>query len=162
MNWPKHIEASLARLGAFLRETSWYGRENELVNLFAHQFLASGEVHPAQLGIEVAVKQLRREGGKALVRKDLVIWNRPNETVWVNGTPVNDPAAVVEFKVNDHEKCAPDIQWLTEYTQKYPRVLGYSVCGFLKKDRGVSFVRVSNGRKHTTMAVPEDVLPRVT
>jgi hypothetical protein len=119
-------------------------------------------VHPPQLGIEVAVKQLQREGGKALVRKDLVIWNRPNETVWVNGNPVNDPAAVVEFKVNDHKKCAPDLQWLVEYTQKHPNVLGYSVCGFLEEDRGVSFIRVSNGQRQKVMGAPEDVLPRVT
>jgi hypothetical protein len=162
MNWPDQIEASLGRLGAFLRDTPWYGRENELVNLFAHQFLASDRVHPAQIGIEVAVKQLEREGGKALVRKDLVVWNSPNETVWVNGHPTNDPAVVIEFKVNDHKKCAPDIQWLVDYTLKYPSVLGYSVCGFLKDYRGVSFIRISKGAKHKVVGAPEDVLPRVS
>jgi len=164
-NWADPIDAALLGLGRFLRSSDWHGRENELVNLFAHSFLAgsrgpTGAIHAAQLGIEVAVKQLDLPGAKNVVRKDLVLWNKPNETVWVKGAATNVPAAVVEFKVNDNRKCTPDLEWLTAYTSLYPSVLGYSVCGFIEERRGVSFVRISKGTKSAALFAPDDVLPR--
>ena len=146
--WIATLERALDDLGQFLRESDWYGRENELVNLFAHTFLLkdpSNGIQASQLGIEVAVKQLHREGGKALVRKDLVIWGEPNQTVWIGATPINNPAVIVEFKANDERKCASDILWLKSFTKKYPEVLGYSVCGFLAGKRGVSYKRIKRG-----------------
>jgi hypothetical protein len=144
-----------------LLESEWYGRENELVNLFAHSFLVGrqgldGPIEARQLGIEVAVKQIGRNGGKALVRKDLVVWNQPNQTVWAKGAPTNDPAAIVEFKVNDKSKCAPDLVWLRNYTTLYPSVVGFSVCGFVKELRGVSFVRILKGNSGAPLFAPSD------
>lgn len=164
-DWTKCIDGALMDFGQFLRDSDWYGRENELVNLFAHSFLRGrvgpdGPINVAQLGIEVAVKQLDEIKGKEVVRKDLVLWNKPNETVWVDRKPLNQPIAVIEFKVNDDKKCSPDIEWLTAYTRSNPGVLGYSVCGFIREHRGVSFMRFSQGVRDYQSFSPSDVLPR--
>jgi len=152
-------------LGRFLRDSEWYGRENELVNLFAHSFLSGrlgpdGPVHVAQLGIEVAVKQLKEIDGKDVVRKDLVVWSKPNETLWLNRESVNKPIAVIEFKRKNERECLPDHEWLTAYTKANPGVLGYSVCGFIEQHRGVSFMRFAGGSKQFHSFSPDDVLPR--
>lgn len=156
--WAKCIEGALLELGRFLMDSEWYGRENELVNLFAHSFLAGsagpqGPVLPAQIGIEVAVKQLARPGGKDLVRKDLVVWNAPKETAWSRGVVANTPAAIVEFKVNDRKKCGPDLEWLSAYTTLYPTVVGYSVCGHIRDARGVWFIPIIKGTRGTAQRV---------
>jgi hypothetical protein len=39
MIWQIIIERSLRGLDSFLKESTWRGRENEVVNLFAHSFL---------------------------------------------------------------------------------------------------------------------------
>lgn len=149
------IEERLTALALFLRSSDWYGRENELVNLFAHSFL-SHAIDPTRIGIEVAVMQLPRDGGKALVRKDLVIWGSPNETVWRNRVPANDPVAVIEFKVNNSAKCAPDLEWLCAYTIAHPTVLGYSVCGYLKADRAIAYTKVERGSAYAPKIAPAD------
>jgi hypothetical protein len=156
--WAECIEAALLDFGRFLMDSDWYGRENELVNLFAHSFLAgsagpSGPVLSAQLGIEVAVRQLARPGGKALVRKDLVVWSTPKETVWSKGVATNTPAAIVEFKINNRKKCDYDLEWLSAYTKLYPSVVAYSVCGHVEEPRGVWFVPVINGKKGAAQRV---------
>lgn len=163
--WTKCIDDALMDLGQFLRDSDWYGRENELVNLFAHSFLRgrtgpNGPIDVAQLGIEVAVRQLDDIQGKEVVRKDLVVWSKPNETAWVGRKPLNRPIAVIEFKVNDDRKCSPDIEWLTAYTRTNPGVLGYSVCGFIQEHRGVSFMRFAGGVRDYQSSSPGDVLPR--
>lgn len=159
--WAPTIEAALRDLGGFLQESAWEGRENEFVNLFAHAFLLhpkqGGAIQPGQIGIEVAVRQLRVEDDKTMkkvVRKDLVLWNRPNETLWLKGEAVNDPAAVIEFKVNDHRKCSENVEWLRAFTARFPSVLGYSVCGFLQQSRGVWYARISGGQVQMEESVP--------
>ncbi|VUZ86544.1 hypothetical protein MELA_02948 [Candidatus Methylomirabilis lanthanidiphila] len=76
-------------------------------------------------------------------------------------SPKNDPAVMVEFKINDNRKCVPDIEWLCSFTRIYPEVSGYSVCGFVTESRGVSYKRIEQGRVDFESAVPSDVLPRV-
>ena len=101
----------------------------------------------AQIGIEVAVKQLPSSKGKDLVRKDLVIWEKGNQTVWNEDLKaVNDPVSILEWKVNSESKCKVDVEWLMEFTKTYPRVLGYSVCAFIKDKRGISYKRIENGK----------------
>ena len=149
-SWERIIEESLNSLGSFLAESTWCGRENEVVNLFAHHFLmrhlGKGPfMDPSQIGIEVAVQQIPRAGGKKLVRKDLVLWNRPLETVWKDDAIKNLPAVILEWKTGKATRCDADIEWLLEYTKTYPDVHGYSVCAFLKDMRGVRFRKVSRG-----------------
>ena len=150
----KIIEESMIQMSDFLSSSNWFGRENEVVNLFAHKFLLQnfdGSIlqHPTQIGIEVAVKQIDSSSprSKALVRKDLVIWPTEYQTVWnETGQPSNVPLAVIEWKVNDIQKCKYDIEWLFKFTKEYPSVLGYSACAFVKNRRIVTFKRIKNGK----------------
>jgi hypothetical protein len=64
MNRREILQGAFGQLDSFLKTADWHGRENEVVNLFAHRFLA--EQVPAQgplrslrqVGIEVAVRQV--------------------------------------------------------------------------------------------------------
>ena len=146
------LETCFYELGEYLKSSSWFGREHEVVNLFVLQFLVNqiGKgplILPTQIGIEVTVKQLPGENRKNLVNKDLVIWPKQYQVVWnTKKQPINVPLAIVEWKVNSINKCSYDINWLKEYTQLYPSVIGYSVCAFIEKERGVSFKRIENGK----------------
>lgn len=147
----KIIEKALGELNDYLQQTPWYGREGETVNLFVHAFLTKhlgqeGFTSLSQIGIEVSVKQLAAAKRKKLVRKDLVIWEKEKQTVWdKKRAPVNDPLAILEWKVNSLFLCQGDIEWLKQYTKIYPKVTGYSVCAFLKDQRGVSYRKIKNG-----------------
>jgi hypothetical protein len=148
--WESSIEDSLKELSAFLADSNWFGRENEIINLFAHRFLLAqlnkGPLTDlSQIGIEVAVKQLPRARGKKLVRKDLVLWNHPLETVWADGTAFNSPAAILEWKTGKITYCETDISWLQAYTQIYPQVLGYSICAFIGDKRGIWYRKIKKG-----------------
>lgn len=152
--WHQIIENSLNELSCFLNSNHWRGRENEVVNLFAHRFLWShlGEgpfIDPSQIGIEVAVKQIPRTGCKKLVRKDLVLWNKPLETVWGTEKGFNAPAVIMEWKADKIAKCAIDLRWLQAFTRLNTQVLGYSVCAFLEQERRITFYRVSKGKVET-------------
>jgi hypothetical protein len=147
----KIIEMALKDLSEFLEKTNWYGRENEVVNLFAHRFLTKyiGKellLSLDQIGIEVAVKQLPSEKGKELVRKDLVIWKCGDTSVWNENREIaNDPLAIIEWKVNNISRCEYDISWLQEYSKIYPNILSYSVCAFIKENRRVEYSKVNGG-----------------
>jgi len=146
--WKRIIESALHDLHVYLTdpECPWRGRENEVVNLFAHDFLAvqvsqSGPLASlSQVGIEVAVKQV--DGSKNLVRKDLVIWPRPRMTQW---SDEHGPAVIVEWKRDNVQKCDKDVDWLRKFTQAFPETIGFSVCAYLKKRAGVSCVVVEEG-----------------
>ena len=103
-------------------------------------------IDPSQIGIEVAVKQISKAGGKKLVRKDLVLWNHPLETVWGTGATLNSPAAILEWKTEKIAKCTADIDWLQAYTEIYPNVLGYSICAFIGNKRGIWLRKVTKGQ----------------
>jgi hypothetical protein len=146
------IEIAINDLDDYLKKSNWYGRENEVVNLFAHSFLSkyvgrNNFTSISQIGIEVAVKQLPLLNGKKLVRKDLVIWGQERQTVWDNNhKAVNDPIAVLEWKVNSISKCDGDIEWLKKFTKSFPKATGYSICAFINDKRGVSYKKIKNGK----------------
>jgi hypothetical protein len=130
MSWLQLIQNAVDQLDAFLKSSPWVGRENEVVNLFAHRFLASvistdGPLRSMrQIGIEVAVRQLAT-AKKQYVRKDLVIWPVEDMTVWTgDGTP----AVIVEWKTNDSEACKQDVAWLRAFCAANPNTLGVSLC----------------------------------
>ena len=146
------IQTAINELNNFLKETNWYGRENEVVNLFAHTFLTKhigreeSFTSMYQIGIEVAVKQITSQDGKKLVRKDLVIWKKKNQTVWNdNREPINDPIAILEWKVNSLSKCDVDIEWLKKFTTLHSDITGYSICAFVNGERGASYKKIING-----------------
>ncbi len=100
------LKAAFQEFATELRRDAPFARENELVNLFAFGPLIRQATpraplaDPAQVGVEVAVRQyLKGKGAKAAVRKDLVIWERPRQTAWsATGEFADSPLAVVEWK----------------------------------------------------------------
>ncbi len=145
--WQTIAERSLVRLDEFLKESSWCGRENEVVNLFAHHFLVSevtshGPLRSiSQISIEVAVPQVTTSR-KRYVRKDLVIWPQPLMTAWPEGS---FPAIIMEWKRDDPSACTSDIEWLSLFTARYPQTLGVAVCAFISGVRGVEWTIVKEG-----------------
>ncbi len=146
------LDAIIAQsLGSFYQVISgdWWGRENEMVNLYAFCCLA-GCVKPntifydiGQIGIEVTVRQLppneQHKGRRGTVRKDLVIWEKPGMTLWEKKLPDNEPVAVMEWKVNhflnrrkhqkNRDEYRGDIDWLRETSArvKMEGFVGYAV-----------------------------------
>ncbi len=147
-----------AELNAVIRESlwsfyedisgEWCGREREAVSLFAFGHLAKhcGPGKPlfslAQIGIEVAVRQLKRNEQHPrrgpTVCKDLVIWPHAKMTLWdAKGERKNEPFAVMEWKVNysfgqrAHNKNRlehqTDVQWLKETSERVTGFVGYAV-----------------------------------
>ena len=162
MTWESTIEDSLNNLSCFLNESVWFGRENEIINIFAHRFLLAqlnkGPLTDlSQIGIEVAVRQIQKPGGKKLVRKDLVLWNHPLDTVWVNRAAVNSPAAILEWKTGKIAKCEADISWLLAYTAVFPQVLGYSICACTGERRGIWFRKIKKGHVGRTLFFGDNV-----
>jgi hypothetical protein len=141
------IMLALTEFTSDLRSRVWYGRENELVNWFAHGHLLrvrsrNGHgVDPLQVGIEVAVPQIagtsRRR--KPDVRKDLVVWHQPRATCWsAPRLHAEAPLAVLEWKSMNNvgvaeseprkrREFAHDVEWLCSATEHFPDLLGYAV-----------------------------------
>jgi len=146
--WQALIETQLQALDQFLKQSTWYGRENELVNLFAHEFLprAVSDSCPlkslTQIGIEVAVRQVTGSC-KRFVRKDLVLWPFPQMTAWPDGSP---PAAIIEWKRGTTAGHPRDIKWLALYTGQYPQTVGVAVCVALDGKRQVNWTVIREGR----------------
>jgi hypothetical protein len=147
MMWQIIVERSLYGLDKFLKKSDWKGRENEVVNLFAHSFLAR-EVKDegpltsiSQVAIEVAVPQVTGSC-KKYVRKDLVIWPRPLMTAWSEDSL---PAVIMEWKRDAPSACMRDIEWLSVFTGRHPQTLGVSVCARLSGVRGMEWVIVKDG-----------------
>ena len=151
MSWESIIDESLKRLNTFLQKGNWFGRENEIINLFAHHFLIEQMnrgplLALSQIGIEVAVRQVPQAGKKKLVRKDLVLWRDPLQTVWESGRAVNNPAVILEWKTNNTKRCDVDIEWLLAYTRLHPQVLGYSLCVFMKGKKDIWCRKIRRGK----------------
>jgi hypothetical protein len=127
------IENSLVDFLKKIKKNKWVGRENEAINFFAFsnlikRFNKSNVIlrDPAQIGIEVAVPQLRGKGKKE-VRKDLVIWNKPGMTNW---NKCGQPIVIMEWKFRAFPKqrkksSSYDIHWLKSFSRK--NFIGYSV-----------------------------------
>jgi len=146
-----------ASLRSFYADISqdWWGRENEMVNLFAWSHLAKQVrantifSNVGQIGIEVAVRQLPKEvllkihptsqRPKSDVRKDLVIWPSARMSLWKANLPGNEPLAIMEWKVNHflnraaHQKNRRDylldVEWLRETSARdgMRSFIGYAV-----------------------------------
>ena len=125
------------------------GREREAVSRYAFAHLVKC-CHPhtvlhdsAQIGIEVAVRQLKRSVdypnvGKT-VCKDLVIWPAPNMLLWKADVPHFEPLAVMEWKMihvfdrpadrrRKAEDYESDIQWLEHKARAVgSEFVGYAV-----------------------------------
>lgn len=95
---------------------------------------------PAQIGIEVAVPQVSdfTDGArhKAVVRKDLVIWHKPEITCWDGNKQIaNYPLAIIEWKLHGFRKprkgqfknSSVDLLWLQKFSKDREDFIGYAV-----------------------------------
>src|SRR6266481_656665 len=138
-------------LTAFYQQlvSGWIGREREMVSYFAFGFLVprcspQSAIHdPAQIGMEVAVKQMADTADpkrKNNVCKDLVIWPKPAMNLWNQGQMnANIPLCITEWKcVNPSKRLTAelklklkelqgDTEWLSDFTRRNLNVLGYSI-----------------------------------
>lgn len=131
-----------------LSTSTWYGRERELVSLFVLGHLVplcsanSILQKPTQIGIEVAVPQLKGRSGKrkkSRVCKDVVIWPKPSMTCWGHhGSERCYPLAVLEWKSLNRNDCrtvcakkrhehTTDLRWLTAMSSLASPFVGYAI-----------------------------------
>jgi len=146
----KIIESALKDLSEFLKNSNWFGREHEVITLFVLKFLRSYTnnkvLRLSQISIESSVQQIKNKG-KKLVNKDLVIWETPYGTVWdQHRKTTNIPLYILEWKVNNPQKCIHDIKWLKSYTAIYQNVIGYSCCAYITDLRGIEFWKIQKSK----------------
>jgi hypothetical protein len=121
---------------SWLRANTWHGKEHDCVNLFVHKFLFSrisptGPIVDAtQIGIETGVPQAPGLGLTKAVRKDLVIWPRPEMTTWDREfNAVHYPLAIIEWKARRNKSPKPlifpyDLDWITKYSSHREDFIG--------------------------------------
>lgn len=155
------IERSLKEFISYVRNQSWFGRENEAVNLYAFGFLLrqlskKGPLFdPTQIGIEVGVAPTPK-GPNSRVRKDLAIWPRPAMNCWFPTLDLpNYPVAILEWKVRRPEAPTPrgkkhDIEWLTAHTSIHEYCVGYTVdLNLIKQPAMLNVLRFYQGQSET-------------
>lgn len=130
------LKEAFSAYESWLGASTWRGKEHDCVNLFVHRFLyprisPTGPIcDPSQIGIETGIPQGAGLGKKQAVRKDLVIWPRPEMTTWNHEWKAeNFPMAVIEWKARRKKSQAPlifpyDLDWITKYTQIRKDLLG--------------------------------------
>jgi hypothetical protein len=129
------VRESLSRFVEGIFQNRWLGREREAISLYAFGYLQnyckseSFLRDPTQIGIEVAVPQLKQQKRKNQVCKDLVIWPEPGTTCWdQNWQPVHHPVAILEWKANSTKVSEKDVDWLREFSTDLENFIGYALC----------------------------------
>ena len=134
---------------------SWWGKEREAVSLYAFGYLIkqcraeSVLYDPAQIGIEVRVPKPESFGAKKEVCKDIVIWPQPGMTCWdKQRKSVQEPLAVMEWKVNEPRVSDYDLEWLCAFSAARPSFTGYALCLNLNSPNfRLHCIRIQNSKK---------------
>jgi hypothetical protein len=148
------IRQSLLEFKSHVFERPWWGREREAISLYAFGYLQqhckSGSFlfDPTQIGIEMAVPQIKSTNSKEQVCKDLVIWPQPFMTCWnEKKVPCLYPTVIMEWKANKSVVSADDVRWLQSYSTQLPDFVGYAVClDLLKRSFELSCSRICKGK----------------
>jgi hypothetical protein len=151
-----------------IRRRRWFGRENEAINFFVFGHLLdhidpNGPFHdPAQVGIEVAVKQVSgRKCAKEKVRKDLVIWRKPGDNYWIRGRKrARPPLAIIEWKVIRNKPVKAnsryDIDWLKTFTGAHRKTVGFAISARVEGARSVAlWTRIQKGEIIDSGTIPD-------
>jgi hypothetical protein len=136
------IRSALTSLIEDISAGDWTGRrEREVVSLFCVGHLIQ-RVRPdtflhdlRQISIEVPVPQVTgqvsrtgKPSSKTQVCKDVVIWPKPRMTCWDgNGKPTVRPTSIIEWKHNEGDVFAYDVDWLREFSMGSEDFVGYAV-----------------------------------
>ncbi len=145
----KFLKNILTDFFSEIQKDEWVGKERELVSRFAFSKLVSNInsipefYNPAQIGIEVRVKQTPGLNKKEFVCKDLIIWKEPNSTAW---TTNNIPLVIMEWKHNNGEPYKNDITWLEEYTDLNKSCFGIAVNIDTKKQYQLTATLIEKGK----------------
>lgn len=130
-----------------IQQEKWIGKERELISRFVFTKLIelAGKhplfVSPAQIGIEVRVKQVKGFE-KEFVCKDLIIWKDKNQTVWSKD---NVPLFILEWKHNNGKPSKYDVEWLKKYTAEHPDCIGITLNVQTTPEYALSTVTVESG-----------------
>jgi hypothetical protein len=126
----KELKRMLLEFIQEIESEGWFGKEHELVSRFGFSKLAKNIgccealFDVAQISVEVRVLQIPGERRKREVSKDLVIWKKPNQTVW---SEENVPLCIIEWKHGKKRLSQYDIDWLKDYTEINPGCFGIAV-----------------------------------
>jgi hypothetical protein len=151
----EHILRMLNEFIIEIKNEQWFGKERELVSRFAFSKLIKNIgcceqlFDPAQIAIEVRVKQIT-ENGKKEVCKDLIIWSQPNQTVWGK---YNVPLCIMEWKHRNKLPYEYDIDWLEKYTSVYKDCFGIALNVENEGNYQLKAVLVEDGRRQDTIHV---------
>jgi hypothetical protein len=119
-------------------EKGWFAKERDCVNRFVMGHLVprcspgAPIEHPAQIGMEIAVKMPDGRGSRPASPKDIVIWDSPFGTCWTpEMEPLHAPLAVLEWKsqhpTGPSQNTSNDEAWLRDFCEQNPASDGYSV-----------------------------------
>lgn len=158
----KIVMKQLVIFEADINRTLWIGREREAISLFVFGYLINAcnknsvLKEPTQIGIEVAVPQLKESGRKETVCKDLVIWSKPRLTCWNSDkNPTMFPLCILEWKFNKQREVETDVDWLCKFSHGRDSFIGYSVhLRYLDSKYTVEIKKIYNG-------IQESVMPNV-
>jgi hypothetical protein len=155
------IRSALSSLIEDISSGDWTGRrEREVVSLFCIGHLVQ-HCRPdtflhdlRQISIEVPVPQVNGQVGrtgktssKTQVCKDVVIWPKPRMTCWDdNGKPTVRPTSIIEWKHNEGDAFAYDVDWLREFSMNSADFVGYAVS---TNQRGLHTFRLSCTRVYS-------------
>jgi hypothetical protein len=145
----QHIFRMLNEFIVEIKNEQWFGKERELVSRFAFSKLVKNVgcceelFDPAQIAIEVRVKQIK-ENGKKEVCKDLIIWSQPNQTVWGDH---NFPLCIMEWKHRNKLPYEYDVDWLEKYTASYENCFGIALNVENEGQYQLKAVLVERGRR---------------
>lgn len=133
------VEESLRAFTRDVFREGWRGKEHDCVNRYVHGYLLNhcSQDGPlteyTQIGIEVAVAQPPGFDKRRSVRRDVVIWRKPNGTCWRYAAkddplvPDFHPASIIEWKVRRGVPSEVDKAWLLAYSSSHMAFVGYAV-----------------------------------
>ena len=147
------VRESLESLVDDVFDRPWFGKEREVVSLYAfghlQRYCREGGVlnNPTQIVVEGRVPQIPGSNRKRQVCKDLVIWPKPGMTCWnEEWESVYYPTAIIEWKANVTVVSRYDVEWLSAFSQDLDDFVGYAVCLDLEQRRfKLSCTRVYRG-----------------
>lgn len=166
----RFLESAFGEFAAWIRESSWLGKERDCVNVFAARFVRpaincnTAITDYSQVRIECGVPQPRRKGyGRPSAAKDLVIWHGPLDVAWDSDwKPVRIPWVVIEWKTRRRGRSSAtfdkhDERWLKAFSEQNPASLGYAVTvDFSSGRRQVHYARFRRGEMTVRRNVSEE------
>lgn len=154
----RFIESAIYNFADWIRDSTWFGKERDCVNIFASRFIlpsirADSPIFDySQVRIECGVPQ--PDGfARPSAAKDLVVWRGPLDVAWDSEwNPRRIPWVVIEWKTRRKGRFDSlfddyDVNWLTLFSRRNPDSVGYAVTvDFWRDSRQVHCARFKKGK----------------